>query len=165
MYIDIDNKENSPTSNENLIGVAHVDSRGKIKSNQNIWDNNIENNFALNESTFKTDKINLIKIPRWLTIPVSTILYFYLFLNHNRIFGSLNLLVSFYIMYYLSEKSIRFKKRNFLIKYIIMALITIYMLFFGIGAILSDSLGSTDVKKTNQHPSIEASYHYFYLFA
>ncbi|GFP76079.1 hypothetical protein [Clostridium fungisolvens] len=165
MYIDIDNKETTPSFNENLIGVAHIDSRGKIKSNQKICDNTIEHDLTLNESNFKTDKISLIKIPRWLTIPVSIILYLYLFLDHNKIFGSLNLLASFYLMYYLSEKSIRFKKRNFFIKFIIMALITIYMLFFGIGAILSNSLGSTDIKNTNQRPSIEASYNYFYLFA
>ncbi|GFZ29781.1 hypothetical protein CSC2_03070 [Clostridium zeae] len=164
MYIDIDNKENNQSFNENLIGVAHIDSRGKIKSNQKICDNTVVHNFTLTESNFNTNKINLIKIPRWLTIPVSIILYLYLFLDHNKIFGTLNLFAGFYLMYYFSEKSIRFKKRIFFIKFIIMALITIYMLFFGVGAILSDSLGSTDVKSTNQTPSIEASSNYLYLF-
>ncbi|GKU24904.1 hypothetical protein [Clostridium folliculivorans] len=165
MYINIDNKEIDQSFQEKLIGVGHVDSKGRIKSKQKIYCNTIEHNFILTESNFKTNKINLFKIPRWLTIPVSIILYLYLFLDHNKIFGTLNLLAGFYLMYYFSEKSIRFKKRNFFIKFIIMALITIYMLFFGAGAILSDSLGSTDIKNTNRNPSIEASFNYFYLFA
>lgn len=165
MYIDFDNKVNNPIFHEKLVGVGHVDSRGNIKSNQKLYSKTNNHTFTLTESNFKTDKISLIKIPKWLTIPVSIILYLYLFLEHNKIFGTLNLLAGFYLMYYFSEKSIRFKKRNFFIKFIVMALITVYMLFFGIGAILSDSLGSTDVKNTNRSPSIEASSNYIHLFA
>ncbi|MBK1811603.1 hypothetical protein JHL18_13340 [Clostridium sp. YIM B02505] len=165
MYIEDTDKENRRKFDEGLIGVGHVDSRGKIKTNQIINIDTVNTKFDVSKVNFTKNKITLIKIPKWLSIPVSIILYFYLFLEHNKIFGVFNILAGLYIMYYLSEKSIRFRKRNFFVKFIVMGLISLYMLLFGIGAILSDSVNTTNVEKNSKSIPVEASYDNTYFYS
>jgi uncharacterized membrane protein YecN with MAPEG domain len=150
--------DNTQTFNDDLIGIGHIDSRGRVKTRQKSNPNIINYSNMDKKLQRKIDKTISIKIPKWLTIPIGIILYFYLFMEHTRFFGILNTLGAIMLIYYLVDKSIRFRRFNFFIKFLSIALICIYTLFFGLGAIFAESDKDSNTYKENHKHFIETAY-------